>query len=51
MAAVLCTLPFLWLAPLALPEKPLFSQPVVMGCMVEGLRRLLVVSAARGVGF
>lgn len=51
MAAVLCTLPFLWLAPLALPEKPLFSQPVVMGCMVGGLRRLLVVSAARGVGF
>lgn len=51
MAAIVCALPFLWLAPPALSEKLLFSQPVVMGRMVEGPGRLLVVNAARGFGF
>lgn len=50
MAAIVWALPFLWLAPLALSEKLLFSQPVVMGCMVEGPGRLPVGNAARGIG-
>lgn len=51
MAAILYEFPFLRLAPHALSAKLLFPQPVVMGCLVEGLRRLLAVTAAGGVGF
>lgn len=51
MAAILYEFPFLRLAPHALSAKLLFPQPVVMGCLVEGLRSLLAVTAAGGVGF